>query len=527
MNKAVMLGFTLVIALSSLAFGQGKILQWNLGTEPITLDPSLAMDTAATQIVHALFLGLTDLDDATMAIIPRLATDWEVSDDGLTWTFHLRQDAMWFDGTPVTAYDVEFGVKRTLDPNTDSPTAYLLYVIKGAEAYNSGAGSADEVGVRGLDNYTVQFTLERLAGYFPYILSMPASYAQPQTIVEDYGNGWTLPEHIVSDGPYSLGDWAHGDHLILYKSFTYYGLLDVKIDQVYCHMIGDEVTALEMYEAGKLDVVAAPLEDMDRLMTDSALKDELHTVPYPCTYYYGFNNSKPPFDNVLVRKAFAAAIDRQSLVAEVLVGTGVPAQTFTCPGVFGYVDGVSDGIGLSYDPQTANRYLAEAGYPNGAGFPEVTLMYNSSDENAKVARFIASGWEDVLHVKVNLVGQGWSTYMNTCSTDAPQIYRMVHCAEYPDANDFLNAVFDSKSPLNYANFSDPEFDALIRQAAQASDPAVRSTLYRKAETILCQSDCVIAPVYFSTHTVLSKSYVVRTYAPFGGEKWEKWEILSH
>lgn len=527
MNRVAVLGLTIIAAISLSVFGQAKTLNWNLETDPLTLDPSLATDAAATQLVHALFLGLTDFDDDTMAIVPRLATDWETSEDGLTWTFHMRRNAMWFDGTPVTAYDVVFGVRRTLNPDTNSPTAYLLYVIKGAEAYNSGAGSADAVGVRGLDNYTVQFTLERPAGYFPYLVAMPACYPQPQTIVEDYGNAWILPEHIVSDGPYSLGDWARGDHIVLYKSFTYYGLSDVKIDQIYCYIIGDEEVALDMYEKGKLDVAAAPADGLDQLKADPAFSSELHATPYPCTYYYGFNNDKPPFDNLFVRKAFAAAIDRQSLVSQLLGGAGVPAKTFTCPGVFGYVDGAADQIGIPYDPPAAADYLAEAGYPNGAGFPEVTLMYNSSSENEKIAGFVSQAWEETLHVKVNVVAQPWSAYMTACATDAPQIFRMMHCADYPDADNFLREVFDSTSSMNYGHFSDPTFDETVARASQASDPDVRRTLYEKAETILCRTDCAIIPIYFSTDDVLTKPYVVRTYASFGGEKWENWDIVSH
>ena len=529
MKKIWLLGLIFTLVFGVLALGAGvKTLYWNLGTEPPTIDPSLSTDTTSVQVVHALFLGLTDFDDATMAVIPRLATDWEASEDGLTWTFHLRKDAMWTDGTPVTAHDVEFGVKRTLDPATASDYGYVLTaVIAGAEAFNSGEGTADEVGVKALDDYTVQFTLVQPAGYFPSIAGMWVCNAEPQKVIEKYGDDWTKPENIVTCGPYELGEWVHEDHMILYKSATYYDVANVKIDQIYCYMVEEASTAMTMYEAGDLDSTSPPLEDMDRVKTDPVLSKELYIAPDLCTYYYGFNNTKPPFDNVLVRKAFASAIDRQSLIDYVLKGGQKPAQTFTCPGIFGYVDGVSEGIGMPYDPEAAKQYLADAGYPNGEGFPEVTLMHNTSEGHAKIAQFVAQSFMDTLNVKVNIVNQEWKVYLKTCVTDAPQIYRMGWCADYPDANNWLNEVFNSKSSSNYANFNDPNYDALVEQAAKESDPAKRLELYKQAETLLVETDCAIAPIYFYTIVNLTKPYVVRTYAPLGGEKWENWDILPH
>jgi oligopeptide transport system substrate-binding protein len=528
MKKVWLLGLVLVLVMGLLAVGQEKVLYWNLNTEPPSLDPNISTDTTSIQVEQALFLGLTDFNDETMEVVPELATRWEVSEDALTWTFYMRDDAVWTDGTPVNAQQVEYSVKRTLDPATGSSYAYVLWIIEGAQAYNNEEGGTVEgVGVKALDDYTVQFTLTQPAGYFPSIAGMWVARPLPIDTVEEYGDAWTEAENIVTNGPYELAEWVHEDHLVLVKSDTYYDADKVNIEKVYCYMIEESSTAMTMYEAGELDSTSPPLEDMDRVKADPVLSEELTIAPDLCTYYYGFNNEKPPFDNPLVRKAFASAIDRQSLIDYVLKGEQKPAQTFTCPGIFGHVDGVSEGIGYPYDPEMAKAYLAAAGYPNGEGFPEVTLMFNTSEGHAKIAQFVGQSFMDTLNVKVNIVNQEWKVYLQTCREDAPQIYRMGWCADYPDANNWVNEVFHSSSGSNYANYNNPVFDMLVEEAARASDPALREKLYKAAEMVFCDVDAGIAPIYFYTIVNLTKPYVVRTFAPLGGEHWEQWDILPH
>jgi len=267
-----------VVFLGVLGFAQEKILKWNLGASPATIDPSYVTRTASQQIDHALFLGLTDIDDEALKVIPRLATSWDVSDDGFDWTFHLRRDAMWSDGTPVTAHDITFAIERTLDPEGGSPLARTLYILRGAEAYNTGHGRVRDIGVRAIDNHTVRFTLSEPNDCFPALVSDPVFYPQPRSIVEDYGRDWIKPEHIVTDGPYVLGQWV-SDSIILYKSTTYYDAESVNIDEVYCHMIEDTQDALAMYKKGKLDVVSVSLEDIERVKADPSLSSQLHIYP--------------------------------------------------------------------------------------------------------------------------------------------------------------------------------------------------------------------------------------------------------
>ena len=278
MKRVFGLGLMLMVVVSLSALAQEKILKWNLGTSPVTIDPSYVTSTASQQICHALFLGLTEIDDETLKIMPRLATSWEVSDDGFDWTFHLGRNAMWSDGTPVTAHDLVFAIERTLDPEGGSPLARTLYILKGAEAYNTGSGRGSDIGVRAIDNHTVRFTLIKPDDCFPALVSDPAFYPQPRSIVEDYGRDWIKPEHIVTDGPYTLGQWVN-DRMVLYKSATYYNADSVNIDEVCCYMITDPSTALAMYKQGDLDVLFISQEQADSIKADLILQSELHTSP--------------------------------------------------------------------------------------------------------------------------------------------------------------------------------------------------------------------------------------------------------
>ncbi|GAH89004.1 unnamed protein product, partial [marine sediment metagenome] len=224
----------------------------------------------------------------------------------LVWEFIMRDDIKWTDGKPVTARDVEYGVKRTLNPATASDYAYVLYIIKGAADFNAGeVTDSDTVGVKAVGDYIVRFELNHAAGYFPAIASMWIARPQPQEAIEKWGDKWTEPENIVTNGHYMLKEWVHDDYLVMVKNPDCYEADKVQIDEIYCVMIEEQSTALTLYEGGELNALReVPLEDMDRLKADPVLSKELYIAPRLCTYYYGFNNEKFPFDNPLVRKAF-------------------------------------------------------------------------------------------------------------------------------------------------------------------------------------------------------------------------------
>jgi len=540
---AVLMAIALVavMALSGCAGSgaKGPESNMNLNGEPPTIDPSLAEDTTSNTCTEQFFLGLTDFDDKSQ-VVPELATEWSVSDDGLVWTFKMRKDVQWvqYDPAtkkttkkrPVTAHDIVYAVKRTINPETASNYAYVDYIIKNAEAVNTGENKdLDSVGVKAVDDYTVEFTLEQPAGYFPGIAGMWVNRPQPKEAIEAGGEKWTEPGAIWTNGAYMLDTWEHEAKMIMVKNPYFYNAKNVQIAKINWVMVTEESTEFAMYENGELDVANPPLDDMDRVKSDPVLSKELYIAPSLCTYYYGFNTTKAPMDNPKVRLAFSLAIDRQKLIDTVTKGEQNPAKSFACPGIFGNVAEDPSFVGVAFDPARAKQVLAEAGYPDGKGLPEVTLTFNTSEGHQKIAQFIQQSWKENLGVDVKLANQEWAVYLKAVDEDAPMIYRLGWCADYPDQNNWVLEVFHPKKSSNPTKW-DPESDSAKRfmeateKAAASSDPAERKALYAEAEKILCEEEAIIAPIYYYTTVVCTKPYVKRTYSPMSLEHIDQWKI---
>jgi oligopeptide transport system substrate-binding protein len=545
MNKRFLLVSLLVIlAMVFTACGpKGEKLATSINmnclSEPPTHDPNLATDTTSVQNVHLLYLGLTQFDAKTNETIPRLATKWEVSSDGLTWKFFLRKDAVWVhydpatkkvtEKGPVTAYDVEYSVKRMFDPVTASEYAYVGYIVKNSQKFNTGEiTDPAEVGVKALDAYTVQFTVEEPAGFFPGIAGMWFMNPVPREPIEKFGDKWVEPGNVWTCGPYMMETWEHSNKIIMVKNPKYYDAKNVTIEKITWYMVNEESTAFAMYENGELDVCPVPSADLDRVKADSVLSKEYYQAPNLCTYYYGFNNTKPPFDNKLVRQAFSIGFDRQKLIDTVLKGGQRPAKTFACPGIFGTPAEDPNFPALTLDAAKAKQLLADAGYPDGKGLPEITIMYNTSEGHKRIAEFIQQQWKENLGVEVKLANQEWATYLKTVyGPDTPQIFRLGWCADYPDEDNWVRAVFHSTKGENSIKWSNAEFDKAAADGASASDPAKRKELYAKAEKILAIDEAAMIPIYYYTRNVCTKPYVERTYSALGGEQIENWKVKVH
>jgi oligopeptide transport system substrate-binding protein len=519
-----------------------KELNVNLGYEPSSLDPSLATDSASFDCDEQLFLGLTDFEDSTDArVIPELATEWSASSDGLTWTFKMRKDARWVHYDPgtsrfevkrsVTAHDIVYGVKRTCNPETASEFSYLDYIIAGCMDVNTGESTdMDSIGVRAIDDHTVEFALREPGAYFPAIAGMWVNRPVPREAIEEHGDTWTEPGNIWTNGPFALDTWEHENKLILVKNPHFYGARDLAIEQINGFMVVEASTALAMYENGELDVVAVPLENVDRVQADPLLSRDLFSMADLATYFYGFNTTKPPVNDVRVRQALAYTIDRQLLVDTVMKGGRLPAWSFASPGIFGNVAANPDFPGISFDPQKGRDLLAEAGYPGGAGFPKMMLIFNTSEGNQKIAEFVQANWREYLGIEVELGNQEWRVYLQTLSKDAPQVWRLTWGGDYPDQNSWLPEVFHPTEGANRPQWSGPaadRFAQLVEDAAAETDPEERKCLYFEAEKLLCVDDAVIIPIYHYARVGCTKPYVERTLAFAGVEHWWKWKVKAH
>lgn len=529
-----------------------------VGTEPPSLDPALATDSQSIFFIRQMFVGLTGFDEEAN-VVPSLATDWSVSDDNLVWTYNLRDDIHWVhrnptsgefeDLGPVTAQDVVYGVQRTLDPSTASDYAYVLYMIQGAEEFNTADPGAEDfedlrnaVGVRAVDDTTVEFTLKAPAAYFPSVTGMWVTFPQPQDVIEQYGNNWTEAGLIVTNGPYTLRQWQHGAEIWIEKNPMWVNADDVQIELVGGPIIQEASTAMAMYENNEIDMMSdppgwnPPLADMDRIKGDPQLSQELLIAPQLCTYYYGFVNTKPPFDDVNVRRAFAMAIDRRSLIDNVTKGDQIPAHSFAPPGVFGNVaDDMTVASFLVEDDYSqqlaeAQELLAEAGYPDGEGI-NLLLMHNTSEAHAQIAQAVQAMWQEAFpKATVTIENQEWAVYLKTLLPDAPDedkpnVYRLGWCADYPDSNNWLNDVFNSKSDQNYAKFNNPEYDQLVEEAAFEPDPARREELYAQAERILIEQEVAIAPIYYYTYVRMYKPWLTNVViSPVTGDPISQWEM---
>jgi oligopeptide transport system substrate-binding protein len=401
----------------------------------------------------------------------------------------------------------------------------------------------DAVGVEAVDDYTVAFTLKQPAGYFPGIASMWVARPVYQPAIDEYGARWIEPGFIVTNGPYLMESWKHHDSMVFVKNPHFYDADTVQIERIEAVMIVEASTAFAMYENNELDLGGAPLEEMDRIKTDPVLSEELTIAPRVCTYYYGFTNIKPPFDDVLVRKAFSAAIDRKSLVENVTKGGQIPANTFAPPGIFGNV--ASDPsvapwiLDAELGKEKAKEWLAEAGYPNGEGFPTVTLMHNTSEGHRAIAEAIQAMWRDTLGVEVEVLNQEWGVYLDTLKNstplaDMPHIWRLGWCADYADQNNWVHEVFNNEEGANRlrrgcldetcTEVEELEFDKITKEAGAEQDPEKRKAMYRQAEQILTEEEAAYAPIYYYTRVALTKPWLKRTFQQIAGQHVDKWTI---
>ena len=474
----------------------GKTFRMAIRAEPPTLDWTLASDSVSFNILTNLMEGLTEYN-ANLEPIPAVAERWEVSKDGRIITFYLRDDVFWSDGKPVTAGDFEYSWKRLLNPATAAQYAYFLFDIENAEEYNSGKiKEPSQVGVKAVSQKVLEVHLKKPVVYFPSITTFMVTFPQREDIVARYGDRWTDPDKIVTNGPFRLASWKHEYQLVLQANDQYYGPRP-RVDQVKIYVVEEPTTALTLYETGELDIVELPPVAIPHYR-DSP---EYLNTPQLRGYYYGFNIKKPPFDNVLVRQALAHAIDR-SRIPVILQGGELPVSSCIPKGMFAY----NPNIGSHFDPEKARSLLAQAGYPGGKGFPITEAMYNTGDTNRLIAEFLQAQWKEHLNLHVEFESQEWKVFLSRLNLDAPPVFRLGWGADFPDPDNFMN-LFLSASGNNRSNWGNAHYDELVALGAMEPDPEKRQSIYDELQTILTETEVPMIPLFVSAQNLMIKPYV--------------------
>jgi len=494
-----------------------------------TLDPGRTLDSTSIEVVEQLFLGLTGLDPGSYRAVPELAERWVSSKDAKAHSFYLRKDAKWTNGDPVTADDIVWAVRRNVQLAEECPGFYMLRVIKNAEAISRGElKDISRLGVNAPDKYTVVFELEHPASYFPAIAGAWVFRPLHKETILRYRDQWTDPDKIQTNGSYRLALWEKGLGLVLTKNPTYYDAGKVSIPEVRYFVIPEGSLGLEMYENNELDIIGSdflkiPLKDLPRIRANPVLAGAYSSEPDFCTYSYVFNTGRSPVNHPLVRKAISAALHRELMIDVLSGGTEQVATTFIIPSVLGQVKSEAGG-GISFDPQKARGWLSEAGYPNGKGLPPITLLYFKSEANSKFAQAVKISLLHFLNINVELLEMKWEDYLNRITQkDAPHMFLLKWCADYPDAHNFLDEVFNPAHPLVNTSWKNDAFTELMKKAEKETDPKKRNAYYKQAEQILCEQEAVTAPVFFSLAHCLVRPKIRGWYhMPFGGQHIRNW-----
>lgn len=481
--------------------GSGKntdvqnVLRVGSDGEPASLDPYLVTGHTEHRILTSLFEGLTTANQKTLEVEPGVAESWEVTPDGLTYTFKLNPNAKWSNGEPVTAHDFVYGWKRHLTAKLASEYAYMLWCLKNGEKYNKGeVADFNEVGAKAVDDTTLVVNLEYPA---PYFLSMQIHYSWfpvHQATVEKFGpmddrtNRWILPGNMVSNGPFKLISWEPNQSIRVEKNEHYWDAARIKLEAVEFYPSDDLSVQERRFRSKEVDVIETLLATkVDTYRKENP--DVLFIEPFVGTYFYRFNTTRPPFNDVRVRRALAMAIDRESICRDVLYNVVVPAAAFTPPGLAGYTAEAS----IPYNLEEARNLLTEAGFPNGQGFPAVEILYNISEDHQRIAEAIQDMWKKNLGINVGPANKEWKVYLSSLTTLNYDIARSAWIADFMDPINY-HECFITDGGNNRTGWSNAEFDRLVSEARFELDQTKRYAALQQAEKIMME-EAPIAPIY--------------------------------
>ena len=480
------------------------VLHWGNHTEPQSLDPHIATGVPEHMIITALMEGLVLKDSATLEPIPGVAKSWDISDDGRIYTFYLRKNARWSNGDPHNAHDYVWSWWRALRPALGNLYAYMYFPVLNAKAYYEGElQDFHEVGIKALDDHTLQIKLENPTPYFLQLLNHHSLFPVHRATVERFGNAdergsrWTFQGNLVGNGAFRLDEWKINRYVSIKKNPYYWGAERVKLNQVYFYPTENITTEERMFRSGQLHYTyEVPIDKIATYRKKQS--QELQIYPYLGSYFYRFNTRVEHLKDKRVRRALAMAIDRQKITNQILKAGQVPAYAITPPNTMGYYPQSN----LRFDPEQARALLAEAGYPDGQGFPQTEILYNTQEEHRKVAIAIQQMWKEVLNIDVVLLNQEWKVYLDNVANGHYEIARGSWIGDYVDPNNFLDMWLCSGGN-NRTGWCNPDYDRMIlEQAPKAKTHAQRLEIFTAAEKLLLK-DMPVLPlyIYVSKHLV--------------------------
>lgn len=482
-----------------------QVLHRGNGTEPESLDPHRATGVTSANILRDLYEGLID-EAADGTLVPGAAEGWTISADGLVYTFKLQPDGRWSNGEPVTADDFVYGFRRSADPATLSEYSAILYPIANAEAVVNGKLPPDQLGVRAIDDHTLEIRLHSPTPYLLGLLAHASTYPVYRPAVEKYGALFSRPGNLVGNGSYTLKGWVVQSYIELERNPYYWDNAHTTIDQVWYYPVENAESELNRYRAGEFDMTeTVPTRQIPWLKKN--LPDELRIAPYLGSYVYGFNTTQPPFKgNIPLRKALSMALDRDVLVGKITAAGEIPAYGWVPP-VTGYQGQQPAWAHWTQDERNAEarRLYAEAGY--SADHPlKVQLLYNTGIDHRRLAVAMAAMWRDVLGVQTEILSQEWKVFLQTRRSKIDtRIFRFGWIGDYNDPYTFLE-ILQSANGLNDMGYDNPRYDALLAQAASEADAARRMALLEEAERVMLD-DMPILPIYFYVSKQMVKPWV--------------------
>ena len=492
LRAALLLGSLMLGASPALA---EMVLHRGNSGEPQTLDQSQTSIDIEAFIVKDLYEGLT-VYDANGKIVPGAAESWTVSDDGTVYTFKIRDNAKWSDGSPVVAEDFIFSMRRVEDPKTAAGYANILYPIKNAEPINKGTVPVDQLGMKAINDKTLEITLERPTPFFIELLSHQTALPINKASFEKNGADFVKPGKLVGNGAFKLTEHVPNDHLTVVKNENYWDAANVKLDKVIFYPQEDQAAAVRRYEAGELDLVYNfSTDQIDRLRKANA--KQVHVTPAFATYYYPFDTRTEPFNDVRVRQALSMSVDRDFLSHDIFNDSKMPIYSLVPPGLENYGEpSKADFASMSQldREDKAVELMKEAGYGEGGKPLNIEIRYNTNPNHQKAATAVADMWKKTFGANVTLMNLDISAHYAYLQEGGKfNVARAGWTADYADAENFLNLNVSSNKTFNYGHYENPEFDALMKKSYEERDPAARSKILHEAEALIMR-DQPIAPL---------------------------------